>query len=72
MPKGKMQVTVANSECVVCLGVYCTTAFTIGDEEFATDYYVLPLAGYDVTLGTHWLASQGPFLLDFGTLTMSF
>lgn len=72
LPRGKMQVTVANGECIPCPGLYCNMAFTIGTETFATDFFALPLAGYDVLLGTQWLAYLGPILWDFRSLSMSF
>ena len=71
LPRSNMKVTVANGERVPCPGVYRATAFSI-DGESSTDFFALPLAGYDVVLGTHWLASLGPILWDFGALTMSF
>ncbi|CAO2161375.1 unnamed protein product [Urochloa humidicola] len=67
-----LQVTVANGERVPCAGVFRNATFTIGGEVFSSDFFVLPLAGYDVVLGTQWLATLGPILWDFGQLTMSF
>jgi hypothetical protein len=67
-----MRVTVANGERVPCSGVYRTTSFSIEGTHFSTNFFALPLAGYDVVLGTQWLASLGPILWDFGALTMSF
>ena len=67
-----MLVTVANGERVPCPGIYRGTSFTIGDEDFQADFCALPLAGYDVVLGTQWLASLGPIMWDFSDLTMSF
>ncbi|WVZ82061.1 LOW QUALITY PROTEIN: hypothetical protein U9M48_029368 [Paspalum notatum var. saurae] len=46
--------------------------FSIEGERFAADFFVPPLAGYDIVLGTQWLASAGPILWDFGAPTMSF
>lgn len=69
---GKLQVTVANGDRVPCPGVYRGTPFSINGEEFTGDFFALPLAGYDVVLGTQWLASLGSILRDFSTLTMSF
>jgi hypothetical protein len=63
---------VANGDHVPCPGVYHGTSFSIYGEEFSGDFFALPLAGYDVVLGTQWLASLGPILWDFGALTMSF
>ncbi|WVZ83703.1 hypothetical protein U9M48_030824 [Paspalum notatum var. saurae] len=67
-----MHATVANGEHVPCLGVFHEAAFSIHGEQFQEDLFVLPLAGYDVVLGTQWLASLGPVLWDFGCLTMEF
>jgi hypothetical protein len=61
-PGGKLQVTVANGDHVPCSGVYRGTSFSIYDEAFSGDFFALPLAGYDVVLGTQWLASLGPIL----------
>jgi hypothetical protein len=69
---GGMRVTVANGERVPCSGVYRATSFSIEGTHFSTNFFALPLAGYDVVLGTQWLASLGPILWDFGALTMSF
>ena len=71
-PRGNMKVTVANGERVSCPGVYRAVSFSITGEPFSTDFFALPLAGYDVVLGTEWLASLGPILWDFSALTMSF
>ena len=72
LPRGNMKVTVANGERVPCPSMYRATAFSIDGETFSTDFFALPLAGYDVVLSTHWLASLRPILWDFRALTMSF
>jgi hypothetical protein len=71
-PEGKLQVTVANGDHVPCSGVYHGATFSINGEAFSGDFFALPLAGYDVVLGTQWLTSLGSILWDFGTLTISF
>jgi hypothetical protein len=71
-PHGGMRVTVANRERVACPGVYSDTPFVIEGEHFSANFYALPLAGYDIVLGTRWLASLGPILWDFSTLQMAF
>jgi hypothetical protein len=70
--RGGMKVTVANGEWVPCPGVYRAAPFSIEGTHFSTDFFALPLAGYDVVLGTQWLATLGPILWDFSALTMSF
>jgi hypothetical protein len=62
----------ANGERVDCPDLFRDTPFTIEGETFQADFYALPLAGYDVVLGTRWLAMLGPILWDFSTLRMSF
>lgn len=62
VPQGGMRVTVANGDCVESPGMFRDTPFSIDSEHFATDFYALPLAGYDVVLGTRWLATLGPIL----------
>ena len=64
--------TVANGERVSCLGVIRQAALTISGDTFATNLFVMPLAGYDVVLGTQWLASLGPILWDFHARKMTF
>jgi hypothetical protein len=71
-PGGTVRVTVANGDHVPCPGVYRSTKFSINKEVFTADFYALALAGYDVVLGTQWLASLGPILWDFAALTLSF
>ena len=67
-----MMATVANGEHIACLGTIRQASFTIDEESFHTDLFVLPLAGYDVVLGTQWLAMLEPILWDFGTHTLTF
>lgn len=54
--------TVANGERVSCPGVLRQAPFVIGDDLFHADLFVMPLAGYDLVLGTQWLATLGPVL----------
>jgi hypothetical protein len=72
LPHRGMRVTVAHGDRVECPGVFRDVPFAIEDETFHADFYALPLAGYDVVLGTRWLATLGPILWDFNTLRMAF
>jgi len=65
--RGSMKVTVANGNRVPYPGAYRAVPFSINGDRFTTDFFALPLAGYDVVLGTDWLAALGPILWDFGT-----
>jgi hypothetical protein len=53
-------------------GVIRQAAVTIHGDPFHVDLFIMPLAGYDVVLGTQWLATLGPVLWDFGGRTMTF
>jgi len=63
---------VANGECVSCPGVIRQAPLTIDNDTFRVDLFVMPLAGYDLVLGTQWLATLGPVLWDFSARKMSF
>ena len=63
---------VANGERVTCAGVIRDAALLIDGESFPADLYVMPLAGYDVVLGTRWLGELGPIVWDLGRRRMSF
>ncbi|WVZ89763.1 hypothetical protein U9M48_036128 [Paspalum notatum var. saurae] len=47
-----LQATIANGERVPCLGAFNDSKFSIHGEPFQAEFLVLPLAGYDVVLGT--------------------
>jgi hypothetical protein len=53
---------VANGERVACVGVIRDAPLTIVSASFPVDLYVMPLVGYDVILGTRWLAVLGPIV----------
>jgi len=52
--------TVANGERVSCPGVIRQAPITIGEDVFRADLFMMPLAGYDLVLGTQWLVTLGP------------
>ena len=41
-------------------------------ETFHVDLFVMPLAGFDLVLGTQWLGTLGPIVLDVAARTMQF
>jgi hypothetical protein len=71
-PRPQLTATVANGERVACPGVLRQAPVIINDMEFRVDLYVMPLAGYDVVLGTHWMATLGPIVWDLTARTMAF
>lgn len=68
----RLTTTVANGERVSCVGVARNATFSIHDTPFHTDLYIMPLAGFNMVLGTQWLATLGPIVWDFSTCTVTF
>ena len=51
----RLTAMVANGERITCAGVLRNAPLHVDGEAFPTDLFVMPLAGYDVVLGTRWL-----------------
>jgi hypothetical protein len=66
-----IQVTVANVDRVASTGICRGIHIFIDKEEFVLDFFVIPLAGYEMVLGVHWLCMLGLILWDFGRAQMS-
>jgi hypothetical protein len=62
----RLTALVTNGERVTCVGVIRDAPLLIDGDSFPADLYVMPLAGYDVVLGTRWLGEWGPIVWDFG------
>jgi hypothetical protein len=58
-PRPRLTATVANGEKVSCPGVIRRAPLSIEGMAFHVDLYVMPLAGYDIVLGTQWMAQLG-------------
>jgi hypothetical protein len=71
-PRPRLTATVANGERIRCLGVIRQAPISIDGEQFLVDLFVMPLAGYDLVLGTQWLVTLGQIVWDFTARTMSF
>jgi hypothetical protein len=65
----RLTATVANGERVPCLG---HAAVAIEGEQFIVDLFVMPLAGYDIVMGTRWMTGLGPLTWDFTARKLSF
>jgi hypothetical protein len=63
---------VANDERVSCIGVIRGAPLTIDGVAFPADLFVMPLAGYDMVLGTRWLGALSPIVWDLGRRRMTF
>nr|GMD09350.1 uncharacterized protein LOC109160849 [Ipomoea batatas] len=71
-PRPGMRVAVANGEHLPSSGICKQVLVHHNSDCFMADFYVLPLAGFDVVLGVKWLSTLGPIWWDFHTLTMRF
>jgi len=71
-PRARMTAMVANGEKIPCPGVIRHAPVTIDNTTFAIDLFVMPLAGYDIVLGTQWMATLGPIVWDFAARSLSF
>ena len=71
-PSLRLTATVANGERIACPGVLRQAPIAIVGENFCVDLYVMPLAGYDVVLGTQWMVTLGKMVWDFTTRTVAF
>lgn len=58
----QMGVTVANGEKVITSGKCQQMLWSCGKFQFATDFMILPVKGYDVLLDVQWLSSLEPIL----------
>ena len=72
LPRPRLTATVANGEKVACPGVLQQAAISIEGMTFDGNLYVMPLAGYDIVLGTQWMAALGQIAWDVATHTLSF
>jgi hypothetical protein len=71
-PRPRLTTTVANGERIACLGVLRQAPIVIDSLSFAVDLYIMPLAGYDLVLGTQWLATLGDIVWNVAAGTMEF
>ncbi|WVZ63880.1 hypothetical protein U9M48_013475 [Paspalum notatum var. saurae] len=71
-PRPRLTAMVANGERVRCVGVLRDAPLRVDGDSFPADLYVMPLAGYDVVLGTRWLSALGSIVWDFNQRRMSF
>jgi hypothetical protein len=67
-----MTAMVANGEWITCEGVLRDAPLLIAGALFPANLFVMPLAGYDVVLGTKWLGARGPIVWDLARRRMLF
>ncbi|KAJ0009667.1 hypothetical protein Pint_33583 [Pistacia integerrima] len=68
----RLEVMVASAEKLSSPGKCSNVQLKLQKIPFFVDFFILPLEGYDVVLGTQWLRTLGPIQWDFETLRMTF
>eukprot|EP00267_Zea_mays_P048480 XP_020401050.1 uncharacterized protein LOC109942893 [Zea mays] len=68
----RLTAIVANRERISCPGVLRQAPVVIDGLEFRIDLYVMPMVGYDIVLGTNWMAPLGDIVWNVAAGTMAF
>ncbi|CAJ2652754.1 unnamed protein product [Trifolium pratense] len=71
-PGPVFKVLVGNGEIMTAEGVIQNLALNIQGTELQVPVFLLPVAGADVILGASWLATLGPHVADYASLTLKF
>jgi hypothetical protein len=61
-PRPRLTATMANGERIICPGVIRDAPIRVHGDTFHVDLFVMPLAGFDLVLGTQWLGTLGPIV----------
>ncbi|GAU39167.1 hypothetical protein TSUD_147890 [Trifolium subterraneum] len=72
IPSPPLKVIVGNGEELSSTQVCKDVQLEMQGHIFAVDLYALNLCGPDIVLGTPWLETLGPMLMDYDSLTMKF
>ncbi|KAJ0016755.1 hypothetical protein Pint_10445 [Pistacia integerrima] len=62
----------ANGDKLSSEGKCSNTKLSVQGIPIVIDFYLLPLGGCDIVLGTFWLQTLGPIVWDFSRLSMKF
>ncbi|GMY21813.1 RVP_2 domain-containing protein [Fagus crenata] len=68
----KFNVTGASGEKIPSNGRCPRIRVALQGTTLISDFYLLPLKGFDAVLGAQWLATFGPILWDFSKMSMRF
>ncbi|KAJ0008397.1 hypothetical protein Pint_29444 [Pistacia integerrima] len=65
-------VMIGNGKTLHCSGVCADVELILDGHKFLLDLFVLPIKGANLVLGTQWLSTLGPILMDYKAFTLSF
>lgn len=71
-PAPAFQVLVGNEQTMVVEAKIFALKVTIQGHELTVPVYLLHVVGTDVILGSNWLATLGPHVADYATLSLKF
>jgi hypothetical protein len=71
-PGPQFNVLVGNGEVMTAEGVIQKLPLEIQGHKLEVPVFLLPVAGADVILGASWLATLGPHVADYASLTLKF
>ena len=71
-PGPVFRVLVGNGDMMTAEGVIQDLPLKIQGNELKVPVFLLPVAGADVILGAAWLATLGPHVADYASLTLNF
>jgi hypothetical protein len=66
------QIMIANGGSMKCGGRCENVHLQISDYHLKSHMFAINMGGFDIVLGTNWLRTLGPILMDFKALTMQF
>lgn len=61
-----LKVQMANGEATACTKLVSDLKWHMSGTTFQSDFYAIPLGGYDLILGVQWLGQVSPVCFDFG------
>lgn len=67
-----MKVLVGNGNAMFVQGLVSDLEIKIQTHKFIFLVYLLPIVGADILLGSNWLASLGPHIMDYNSRTLEF
>ncbi|TXG65836.1 hypothetical protein EZV62_007111 [Acer yangbiense] len=68
----RFEVVIASGEKLSSFGKCRQVILILQGFSILVDFYLLPLEGYGIVLGTQWLRTLGPIVWDFARLQMKF
>lgn len=71
-PCSPFNIVVANGDSIRCNSTVEPVKWSMADQQFEVNMHVIPLGGYDMILGVHWMTMVSPVTFDYtqGSITV--